>query len=251
MMRLIAVLATCLLPTLAIAQAAPVDHRALSERVLLVFERQFGASSAALQGLPAMERLLHTDLPTCPSILGIAANIAAMADTLYADWFAPDGWADLVRRAGPENPVCLSHREFSQQVLTALGFSILRMKEHRLGRPLGSFERAFPKRSEAWRAGLSTALIAAQLNGFQDLYTEGFAPVTPQVLLDDILPILSDIDMRLGAIGAPLPEAVEDLSMRVRIEGLQTKLGHLDLILSTELGPELRLGAGFSAGDGD
>lgn len=209
------------------------------------------ASSAALQGLPAIERLVFEDLPTCPALVGVTSNLARIAQALYDGWFAPDGWADLVRAAGPDNAVYLTSAEFSQQALTAIDFSILRLKDHRLGRPLGTYERAFPKRSEAWRVGLSNQIMIAQLDGITALIEQGFADAISIPARDDAVKIIKDIQARITSIGAPLPRAVEDPMMRVRVEGVMTKLDQLKVHMEQKFGRELGVAAGFSAGDGD
>lgn len=209
------------------------------------------ASSAALQGLPAVERLLFEDLPTCPALVGVTGNLAQIAQNLYDGWFTPDGWADLVRTAGPDNAVYLSSAEFSQQALTAINFSILRLKDHRLGRPLGTYERAFPKRSEAWRAGLTNQIMLAQLDGTIALIEHGFADAISELSRDEAIKIIEDIQTRITSIGAPLPNAVEDPMMRVRIEGVMTKLDQLKIHMEQKFGQELGVATGFSAGDGD
>ncbi|WP_424942177.1 imelysin family protein [Aliiroseovarius crassostreae] len=207
--------------------------------------------SAAAQGLPALERLIHDSDAPCPLLTGISAHLSTTATALYDGWFADQGWAELVRAAGPDNPVYLSNEEFTRQIITALGFSILRMRDHRLGRPLGSYERAFPKRAEAWRSGLTNEIIAAQLSGLDQIVTQGFGDALSPDTRVWVEGVIGDIQHRLDKIDAPLKDAVEDLSLRVRIEGVQAKMTYLQLQLDEKVAPELAVQSGFSAGDGD
>ncbi|SPF75401.1 hypothetical protein ALP8811_00388 [Aliiroseovarius pelagivivens] len=209
------------------------------------------SSSAALQGLPAIERLLFEDLPTCPSLVGITGNLAHISQSLYDGWFAADGWADLVRGAGPDNPVYLSGGEFTKQALTAIDFSILRLNDHRLGRPLGTYARAFPKRAEAWRSGLTNQIMIAQLEGIIVLIDHGFAEAISEPARVEAVKTLKELQARIDAIGAPLAVAVEDPLMRVRIEGIMSKLDYLKTHVDEEFSPNLGVQSGFSAGDGD
>ncbi|SMR81569.1 hypothetical protein SAMN04488030_2039 [Aliiroseovarius halocynthiae] len=340
-MRLLSIVAACILPAqILTAQVAPrVDHSEIADRVLTVFDRQFGAfrdesaaladtavtycdggarepvldafdatwlawapldayqfgpieqqaaaltvnffpdkknftgralrqhlkrpeaeqgdaaivagSSAALQGLPAIERLLFEDLPTCPSLVGVTGNLARIAQDLHDGWFASEGWAELVRAAGPENPVYLSNTEFTKQIYTALGFSIQRLREHRLGRPLGTYQRAFPKRAEAWRSGLTNQIMIAQLDGMIEVINLGFAGAVFNPSRAWVVKVIKDTQTRVDAIGAPLLDAVEDPQMRVRIEGIMSKLEYLRLQMDEDIGPGLGVETGFSAGDGD
>lgn len=211
--------------------------------------------SAATQGLPAIERLIYDsdtpDTSPCPLLVGITGNLAGLSIALYDGWFADGGWADLVRAAGPDNPIYLTDAEFTKQIYTALGFSILRLKEHRLGRPLGTFERAFPKRAEAWRSGLTNPIINAQLAGMIAILDHGFAGALIPPTRAQIVQLIRDAQTRVDKIGAPIKDAVEDPTMRVRIEGVQSKLVYLQQQLDQDVGPELGVQTGFSAGDGD
>lgn len=207
--------------------------------------------SAATQGLPAIERLIYDSDTPCPLLVGITGNLAGLSSALYDGWFADGGWADLVRTAGPDNPIYLSDEEFTKQIYTALGFSILRIKEHRLGRPLGTYERAFPKRAEAWRSGLTNEIINAQLGGMIAIVDHGFAGGLFNPTRAWIVQVIRDTQARVDKIGAPIKDAVEDPTMRVRIEGLQSKLVYLQLQLDQDVGPGLGVETGFSAGDGD
>ena len=208
--------------------------------------------SVATQGLPAIERLIYDgETSPCPLLVGITGNLANVSSALYDGWFSDGGWADLVRTAGPDNPTYLSDEEFTKQIYTALGFSILRIKEHRLGRPLGTFERAFPKRAEAWRSGLTNEIINAQLGGMIAIVDRGFAGGLFNPTRAWIVQVIRDTQARVDKIGAPIKDAVEDPTMRVRIEGLQSKLVYLQRQLDQDVGPGLGVETGFSAGDGD
>lgn len=210
-----------------------------------------GASSAGTQGLPALERLLFDDMQTCPALVGVAGNLARIGTALYDGWFAPDGWADLVRDAGPDNPVYISHREFTRQIFTALDFSILRLREHRIGRALGTYDRSFPSRAEAWRSGVTNDIMVAQIDGLTEIVDDGFAGAVSDATRAEITQIAQDIQTRVQAIGAPLSQALSDPQMRIRVETLQTKLNYLQLRLDQQIGEVLGVDAGFSAGDGD
>ncbi|MCK8464212.1 imelysin family protein [Aliiroseovarius sp. S1339] len=209
------------------------------------------ASSAAGQGLPALERLLFDDQKTCPALVGVSANLARIASDLHDGWFAPDGWAALVMDAGSENPVYLSHREFTRQMYTAIGFSIMRLRDHRIGRPLGTYARSFPKRSEAWRSGLTNDLMIAQLGGITKIVEQGFAGAIPDLSRASIAKMIDDTQTRVRDIGAPLPQALNNPQTRFRVEALQNQLDHLQSQLDQHVGAHLDVEAGFSAGDGD
>lgn len=209
------------------------------------------ASSAAAQGLPAIERLLFSDMDACPAIIGISTNISNVGDALFDDWFGKDGWADLARAAGPDNPVYLSNDEFTKVLFTAIDFELTRIADARLGRPLGTYDRPFPKRAEAWRSGLSLDIIDAQLTGIATLLERGFAGGVFNPNRGWVLGVIGDTRARIADIGAPLDQAVADPMLRIRVEGLQTSIRYLQLQFAEDIGPELGVDTGFSAGDGD
>ena len=209
------------------------------------------AHSAAVQGLPAIERLLFDDLPPCPAVIGISANLDAIAADLHNAWFAPGGFADLARSAGPDNVTFATEPEFTKLLFTALDFELTRIADARLGRPLGSYDRPMPRRAEAWRSGLSLALIDAQLAGIQDMLKDGFGTSLSGQNSTRIDDLLEDARARVGHIGAPLDAAVAKPGTRVRVEALQTRIVELKHRLASDIGPELGVEAGFSATDGD
>lgn len=207
--------------------------------------------SAAVQGLPAIERLLYDEASACPAIIGISAFVATTGDTLYHDWFAPGGWAELTRTAGPDNPVYVSHDEFTKVLYTAVDFELTRIADARLGRPLGRFDAPRPRQAEAWRAGLSLSIIDAQLQGIAKLLDQGFAGA---ILEADRLRLLGEIDRtrdRISTIGASLDKAVSDPMTRIRVEGSQSQVHNLRLQVAEVIGPSLGVETGFSAADGD
>lgn len=209
------------------------------------------AGSAAAQGLPAIEMLLYTDAPECPAVIGVSGNLSALAQGLYDGWFDATGWAGIARQAGPDNPVYLSSEEFTKTVYTALDFGLTRVAETRLGRPLGTYERSFPTRAEAWRSGLTNQIVGAQLSGIAEMVRDGFAGAVPADEIDELLEVMDQTQARLAAIGVPLAEAVEDPMTRIRVEGLQTQVHYLQLQLAQDIGPALGVETGFSAADGD
>lgn len=207
--------------------------------------------SAAVQGLPAIERLLFDDMPACPAVIGISAHLQIMADTLYTDWFQDGGWADMAREAGPDNPVYLSADEFTKTLYTAIDFELTRIADARLGRPLGTFDTPRPAQAEAWRAGLSLDIINAQLEGIETLLVRGFAGAVFNPHLNWVQNVIDDTQDRVASISAPLDVAVADPSTRIRVEGLQTKIRFLQLQFAEDIGPGLGVDTGFTAADGD
>jgi len=209
------------------------------------------AGSAAAQGFPAIEMLMFTDIKECPAIVGISGHMNAVAEQLLLDWFDEGGWADLARNAGPDNPVYLTEVEFTKVLYTAIDFGLTRIADTRLGRPLGSFDRPFPKRAEAWRSGLSLDIIHAQLDGIETLLHRGFGPAVFNPSMSWVRKVIADTHKRIDLIAAPLDQAVQQPQMRIRVEAAQTKVRYLQLQFDEDIGPGLGVETGFSAADGD
>lgn len=205
------------------------------------------AGSAAAQGFPAIEMLLVNDAPDCPAVIGISGNLQRLAGEIYDGWFAPDGWADLARAAGPDNPVYLNDAEFTKALFTAIDFGLFKIQEQRLGRPFGKDDRAFPTRAEAWRSGLSAAIIKAQLGGIETMIRDGFA--VPGV--DAVTTTLDQVQARLDGLDLPLDQAVADPAGRWQVDGLRNKLAYLIYQTDNVIGPALGVDSGFSPADGD
>ncbi len=211
----------------------------------------FAAGSAAAQGFPAIEMLLFSEAAECPAIIGISAHLNTTADDLYVRWFGANGWADLVRAAGPDNPVYLDASEFTKTLYTALDFGLTRIGDTRIGRPLGTFEKSFPTRAEGWRSGLSNDLIKAQLQGVAEMIRDGFAGDVREPDRAWVLRVVAQVEDRLEGLGAPLSEAVKNPAQRIRVEGLQFKVQYLQSQMAQDIGPNLGVDTGFSAADGD
>ncbi|PRY21742.1 hypothetical protein CLV78_10811 [Aliiruegeria haliotis] len=207
--------------------------------------------SAAAQGLPAIERLLHTDIEPCPALVGVSGFLDQFSQDIHDAWFSGGGWADVARAAGPNNPVYLSSEEFTKTLYTAVDFGLTRIADSRLGRPLGTFEKSYPRRAEAWRSGLTNEIIVAQLEGIAELVAAGFAGDVRETDRAWILQVIEQAIARTEAIGQPIAEAVQDPQSRVRVESLQAKVRYLQLQTAQDLGPNLGVDTGFSAADGD
>lgn len=208
--------------------------------------------SAAVQGFPAFEALIGTpDLPACPAIVGISGNIARMGDGLYEGWFGADGWADIARAAGPDNPVYLDAREFTKEVYTALDFVLERIKDQSLKRPLGDVTGPKPHRAEAWQTDLSLPIITAQLDGIHLMIERGFAGDTREPTRAWVLDVVEQTRARVASFDRPLTWAVADPDGIWQVDGLRSKVAYLSLQMDQDIGPDLGVETGFTPADGD
>lgn len=207
--------------------------------------------SGAGQGLPALAALL-TDpaLPDCPAAVGISARIAQMGDGLYDAWFDEDGWAEIARSAGPENPVYLAPFEFTKEIYSALDFALINAGEQRLGRPLGD-GRPVPSRVNGHRLGIGAEIIDAQLAGIAEMVEDGFAGDVNEPDRAWLIDVVEQAQARVARIGMPLSQAVQDPQASWRVDEAMNKIAYLRAQFAQDLGPELGVDTGFTPADGD
>jgi predicted lipoprotein len=208
----------------------------------------FAKQSIAARGLFALERLLYPsgDLPAdaCPLIRATASDLAAVAAQVNAAWI--QGFADTVLTAGePGNTTYLTRPEVRQVLFTALVSALEFIDDNRLGRPLGSFTTPRPERAEALASGRPLRNIILSLQAQKEL-VETLTPDVPQTIAAfdhalDLANALDDPDLA----GVAQPDS------RLKIEILQQAVEHLRETVLAELGPELDVGIGFNAADGD
>ena len=148
----------------------------------LLDQKSFTQLSAGVQGITALEVLLHgikaSDFFTntteagqyrCQFIRAITHNQQAMLQGLVDDWQRQgDGYRNLLlgHKAGSQVP-----RDIGIDILRLLYGEILAIKELKLGRPLDtSIKKAKPKRAELWRSGLSQSNIQRNLNSVAQFF---------------------------------------------------------------------------------
>jgi uncharacterized protein len=209
----------------------------------------FAEISVAARGLFALERLLYPEKPLtgdypCTLIRATAHDLVRMAREVEAGW--QGDYATAVLTAGkPGNTVFLTDAEARQALFTQLITGIEFVKDNRVGRPLGTFDKPRPDRAEAHASGRTqrnivlslTALrsYAAALDANATLTRAAFdkAIKTAQALPDPTLADITDPQawLKLQILGQQI-QAVQDAAIN-------------------EIGTSLDVGVGFNAADGD
>lgn len=210
--------------------------------------RAFAGQSVAARGLTGLERLLFTDeVPgdTCPLIRATAADLARVAAELDAGW--RDDFGPLLAAPGAEgNTRFLSQAEARQALFTQIVTGLEYVRDQRLGRPLGSFDRPAPQLAEARASARGLRNVVLSLQAIRDLAA---------ALSDDDAPrTLAALDRAIAQAKA-LPDP--DLSGtatpqgRLRTEIVQQSVDAARITALEELGPALGVTVGFNAMDGD
>lgn len=212
--------------------------------------QQIAQRSAAAQGFPALETLIEAQTP-CPTAIGITGHMAQTGAAIEAGWTEPNGWADLMRQAGPDNPIYLTPQEVTTEIYTALNYVLVRMRDQALARPMGGPTGPQPHRAEAWQTSLSNDIMLAQLEGVSQMLLQGFGGDVSEPARAWVADVVTQTKDRVAGLGMPLHEAIQDPQARWRVDGLRNKITYLILQFDTDIGPELGVETGFSPADGD
>ncbi len=213
--------------------------------------KRIGESSVAIQGFPALERVLHGKTrdaaAACALAVSIGANLKAMSADIVREWSA---WQPgSVSDAGK-----LLARNLADQLDLMAGL--------KLARPLGdSLETVRPRRAEHWRSSLSYAALAANFDGLHGLFTgENSRPGLrawvisgggPARQADQLAEHLKYGSTFIGWQTLPLHDAVSDREARDKAAFLVTHVRYTEKLVKSVVYPALGVAAGFNSQDGD
>lgn len=208
----------------------------------------FSQQSIAARGLFALERLLYPkeDLPAdpCALIRATTADLAQVAGAINTAWVTD--YAKTVLTAGEAgNTTYLTRPEVRQALFTQLVTSLEFTDDSRLGRPLGIFSKPRPERAEAAASGRSLRNILLSLKA-QRALVQSLTPDAPLTMnaFDHAISLAENLN-------DPVLAGVSEPQSRLKIEILQQAVEALRNTVLSELGPELDVGIGFNAADGD
>lgn len=233
----------------------------------------FARSSIAVQGFPALERLLTTappgtavtparQDPPCAVLQAVTTNIATIAHDTLTEWQQGDrSFAMVVAAAGQPGTHYQNPREATQDFFKSLHTAIELVADHKLARPLGDqLGNARPQLAESWRSQRSLDHIRSNLAAAEALYLgeggPGFAWLAGEVGDD------ADLDKLLrrafaqtrasaDSIALPLEHAISDPVARPGVEKLAREAAALKALLVQRLAPAAGIPIGFNALDGD
>lgn len=209
-------------------------------------------ASIAGRGFYAMEFLAFDEAfweyeGTCDLMAALADDIHANAMAIQADWI--DTYAALMTEAG--NDIYRTETESLQELYKSVGTGLEFTIDQRLGRPLGTFDRARPNRAEMRRGGRSLGNIATSIESLTEL-----ALILADDALDSEIVMFSaraqervtQIENLEGGSNLNLVDRPVD---RIKVEALQQDLTDFRVFLAEELGPQLGVIEGFNSLDGD
>lgn len=242
----------------------------LSEHDAAALEpKTFANGSVAVQGFPALERLLFDSEDAtwatpfgCDVVRAIGANLKSIAAGVLADW--RDGekaFAQVVLSANQGNKHYFDAKEAALDFAKSLRGALLLVQDFKLGRPLGkSPDSARGTRAESWRAGRSLRNILINLTAARALYEAGgdvsFSAIThvqPQgaELDETVRAALERLIAAVEAQPASLVTALEAPEGWHKLDAIGVEARQLLELLGGPLSEVLGLPMGFNSYDGD
>lgn len=238
----------------------------LAQRPADITSQSLRQGSVALQGFPALERILFSesadglDAFECGLAEAIADNLATIAADLVSDWAAPGGDAAMIASAGSPDSFYASQRDVAADIYQGLYEFLEIIKDQKLARPLGEVvEQANPRRAESWRSGRSLRNIEINLQAALDLFAggDGFGfedalAETGHADLASAIRIALELALsQAESIDPPLADAIVDVQARADVEALLAAVDHARDLIGAEMGAALGLTMGFNSLDGD
>ncbi len=217
-------------------------------------------ASVAVQGFPALERLLYGEAPPKGFALKLAAaigdNMAAIAIALETDWRDPaKGFGKLLATPGPTNPLFGDAKAIAGFLSTDLAAGMKALDELKLRRVVGRDGAAQIKRAENWRSDRSLANIRINLETFAALFQalvhdadlDKHDRARAKFVADQFAQIISEA----RALGPSFTKAVAAERGIVRLRGLAAGVEDLYELMGGFLAEVLKLSMGFNSLDGD
>jgi len=220
---------------------------------------KFSKTSVAVQGFPALERLLFTGEPTAPGfefrcsvVLAIAGNLETIASNLLRDWLSEaTAYEKKALSPGLENPFFPTAKNVSAVILNDISTALEFVSSAKIDRALGdNLTATNPKRLEAWRSEQSGALIAINL----EMVIESLKLIDPeveQVDRSDDISALQNVRDQIGSIPSSLSAYSVTEDGHAALSAMSARLKQTRVELMEKLLPALDLTLGFNSLDGD
>jgi predicted lipoprotein len=225
------------------------------------------AQSAAVQGLPALERLLYSgksallddgapDAFRCALAGTVTENMATLAREALAGWEGTDGWAALMENPGEGNPVYRTHAEAAREVLKAILTGLEQLRDQRLLPAVGATPaEAKASRAPYHRSGHTLAYLAASSAALQDFAAaSGLLELIPgdqEGYASSVRFEFKNLDAALAAAGPDIGTALTDRQKRGKLVYATIVLKSLRDLFERHIAVGAGLSPGFNSLDGD
>lgn len=222
--------------------------------------------SVALQGLPALEFVLHgsgadelalqAGSYRCRYGRAISANLSEIAAEIEEDWGATTDFAISFAQPSQDGNPYRSPQEVAGEIVKALGTGLQFISNAQIKPALGeTFDDANGNRAPFRRADLTFALIRSQLEGMLKLLAgtgwRDAAEGDVATAADGIAFDLERVGESIASIGSPAAEAFEIEQEWGKLHYVTVALGFANQTVGEKLAVALGLTMGFNALDGD
>ncbi|MER9023418.1 peptidase M75, Imelysin [Mesorhizobium sp. M0142] len=227
---------------------------------------QLATKSVAMQGLGALEFVLHGDgadqlagrdaAYRCAYGAAIAGNIEAIAGEVSDAWTKPDGFAALWANPGPQNALYHGGTEAVTELVGVFINELEMVRDVRLKGFLGAKPEADkPKQAIYWRSQNTARSLTGNLAGMDALFQASqlgdALPPDARWMAESVHIQLTNGIEAAKAIRGPIDKALADPALRRKLDYFSLVTSSLTTLIGTRLTAEFGLTAGFSSLDGD
>jgi uncharacterized protein len=238
-----------------------------SEDEALLAPGALARQSAAVQGLPALESLLFSgskaliasEAPEpyrCALAETVADNLKTIATETLAGWSGEKGWAALIEKPGPRNPVYRTHAEAMTEILKGILTGLEQLRDHRLVAALGdSPDQAKASRAPYNSSGQALAYMSASADAvkrFAD--ASGILRLLPDNQTSYANSVgfeFRNLEGALGSAGTDLEAALADEALRGKLTYAAVVVQSLRDLFQKRIAVWAGLTVGFNSLDGD
>jgi len=224
--------------------------------------------SAALQGLTALEMLLHgkradqlatpdeKDRYACALAAAIAANLVSISERILAEWIRTDPFRTYMLEPGFHNPYFRDSNSVPATLLSSFAQMLEAIRDKKLLLALGRGDaRPRPRRTQWWRSGLGAKSLRANFVAIKLLYAaSGWKRFMPDASAQAAALVESDLEraiLLVSGLHKPLDRAILDETDRQKLLQLAAIARTLQTLTSEETAKALGVVLGFSWVDGD
>lgn len=225
---------------------------------------EFQQKSVALQGFPAIERLLFArtaeqiftasePFTHCAALQLIAANVDDMAHDLYTAWQLEDGIAKQFVEPEESSSQFRTHTEVLRSMVTQIGVAVDNVMTRKLTPVLDNREKPATS-APLWRSGATAEMLAGNIESIRALVIDsGLASATnlDEELVFEFRTAKNLLDKlqalpTLGDDAGALTQEAESL-----FRSTLAVLGGIRSTLNDRFMTKLNVRAGFNSDDGD
>lgn len=233
---------------------------------------QLAGKSVAVQGLTALEQVLHGKASDalaaaaahsyrCRFAQSIAGNLTRITGAILSAWSDDGAFTRLWRSPGPDNPAYLQAGETTLELIKAYDEALEITRERRIVPAIGMGPKRRIFRPVLWRSGLGMVLIDGTLSGARDLlFVGGLADAylaraaRSDVSAESAMSSIGDeFKLLLRATGelAALERPFQQPTTRRRLIAVGFPMKSLRLRVVARIKRAAGLSIGFNASDGD